>query len=67
MEKMKEIRVTNIDPGLHKQFKTACADFGLNMREALLDEMKATVKRHLIFLMNRAFVARDRRKGGKKS
>jgi len=39
LENLKEIRIYNIDPELHKDFKAACAAYGLSMRQLLINRM----------------------------
>jgi len=40
----KELRITNIDPDIHKDFKAACAFYQLDMRKALMKHMEVVVK-----------------------
>lgn len=46
MENTKDIRVANIDPQLHKLFKTACAYYDIDMRKELIRHMQDVVINH---------------------
>jgi len=43
MPKLKQIRVYDIDPELHRNFKASCDLYGVTMREVLLSHMKSIV------------------------
>jgi len=63
---MKEFLIRGIDPQLRKDFKTACAHFGISMRDTLIKHMENIVSDYDRTLINRTFEAHQRRKGGKK-
>ena len=41
-----DMRIENVDPTLHRDFKTICAARGTNMREQVLALMIAFVAKH---------------------
>lgn len=65
MKKTKSYSLTGIDPNLWKEFKAACAHYGISIRETLIEHMRSIVRDYDNAILDRKVKAHQDKKGGK--
>ena len=60
----KRFNFTNIDPDLYREFKAACAHYGLDMRQVFTEHMKNVVADYHQSILSQIKAKSRRKKGG---